>query len=79
MTVFTMGVQDERLNNGKETIIPSFWGGKVVDRETSIRNALQSGRKWPSAVDLKEAQFIDDYAHVAIEKQTPVGESNGTR
>jgi len=53
-TIFTMGVQDERLNNGKETIIPSFWSGKVVDRETSIQNALRSGKKWPSALRSKQ-------------------------
>lgn len=74
MTIYTMGVQDERLNNGRQTTIPSFWDGKVVDRETSIKNALASGRKWPSADSVEEAQFIDDYAHVAIRKQRPVGE-----
>jgi len=74
MTVFTIGVQDERLNNGRETTIPSFWNGKPRDRETSIRNALASGRKWPSGDSVEEADFIDKYAHVAIEKQRPVGE-----
>jgi len=68
-TVFTIGVQDERLNNSRETIIPSFWDGQVEDRETSIKNALASGRKWPSASSVKEANDIDKYAHVAIVKQ----------
>ena len=79
MTIFTISVQDERLNGGRETIIPSFWNGKVeTDRETNIKNALQSGRKWPSGFNIKEAQDLDDYAHIAIRKQT-VGENNATR
>ena len=83
-TVFTIGVQDPRLNNGRQTVIPSFWNGETIqDRETNIQNALASGRKWPSATPdaagIKEAQFIDDYAHVVLEKQTPVGESNDRR
>lgn len=77
-TVFTQGVQDSRLNNGRETTIPLFWNGKVEDTETSILNAVASGRKWPSATPdaagIEETQFIDDYAHVMIEQQTPAGE-----
>ena len=82
-TIVTMGVQDERLNGGKETIIPTLWGGKPTDIETSIQNALQSGKKWPSALPdehgMEEIDWIDKYAHIAIEKQTPVGENNAER
>ncbi len=77
-TIRTAGIQDERLNEGRETVIPTFWKGRLFDiripeeREQVVQFALQSGRKWPSADkdNLHEANVIDEFAHQAIRKQT---------
>lgn len=76
-TIVTAGVQDERLNGGRETVIPTLWEGKIYDlrmpeeRETVIQFALASGKKWPSADpgNLLEANIIDEFAHQTIRKQ----------
>ncbi len=79
-TIVTAGVQDERLNNGRETIIPTLWKGKIYDlrvpkeRETVIQFAVQSGREWPSASDLAESEQINSIAKSFINKQVPTGE-----
>jgi len=79
-TIVTSGVQDERLNNGRETIIPTLWEGKIYDmhdpeqRETVIQFALKSGREWPSGSDLAEAAQINAITKGFINKQVPTGE-----
>lgn len=66
-------MSDERLNGGKETILPSMWFGKKLDatkdREKIIVNALQSGKKWPSADTVPEALFLEEQTHKLMEKQ----------
>lgn len=57
-------VSDERLNGGRETIIPLFWGGKKpLSHKEAIKRAIASGKKWPSADTVGEAQMLDDFAH----------------
>jgi len=79
-TIVTGGVQDERLNNGRETIIPTLWEGKIYnlqvseERETAVQFALRSGKTWPSASDLAEAAQINSIAKGFINKQVPAGE-----
>jgi len=66
-------MSDKRLNDGKETLVPSMWFGKKLDakkdREKIIANALQSGKKWPSADSVPEAMFLEQQAHKLMEKQ----------
>ena len=66
-------MSDKRLNGGRETILPSMWFGKKLDakkdREKIIVNALQSGKKWPSADSVPEAMFLEQQTHKLIEKQ----------
>jgi len=68
-TVFTIGVQDKRLNDGRETIIPKFWNGKEVSHKEAVEFALQSGKTWPSGDSIEEAHAVDQYAHSFINKQ----------
>ena len=69
-------ISDERLNDGKEPIVPSMWFGKKLDprkdREAIVSNALQSGKKWPSADTVAEAQVLEQQVHKLMEQQ--VGE-----
>jgi hypothetical protein len=52
------------LNGGRETIIPLFWGGKKpLSHKEAIKRAIASGKKWPSADTVGEAQMLDDFAH----------------
>lgn len=48
-------VTDPKLNEGRPTNIPSMWGGKEVDQNTAITNALKSGKQWPSFKSIDEA------------------------
>ena len=56
-------ISDERLNNGRETVIPLLWDGKQVSHKEAIKRALKSGKKWPSADTVGEAHALDLFAH----------------
>jgi hypothetical protein len=56
-------VSDERLNNGRETVIPLLWEGKQVSHKKAVELALKSGKKWPSADTVGEAHMLDEFAH----------------
>lgn len=79
-TIVTAGVQDRRLNEGRETVIPTLWNGRIYDlrvpeeREQVIQFALQSGRKWPSGDSVAEGETLNIFAKSVINKQTPAGE-----
>ena len=47
-TEVSITITDPRLNNGKPTNIPSLWGGKEVDEDTAVKNALKSGKNYQS-------------------------------
>ena len=44
----TVGGMIEEIN-GVQTLIPSIWDGKQVDRQTAIDNAINSGVNWQKA------------------------------
>ena len=54
-TEVSITVTDPRLNEGKPTNIPSLWGGKEVDEETAVKNAIKSGNKYKSFDSINEA------------------------
>lgn len=54
-TEVSITVTDPRLNGGKPTNIPSLWGGKEVDQNTAIKNAINSGNKYQSFSTIDEA------------------------
>ena len=41
-------VEDERLNEGRPTLIPFVYDGKVVKAKEAVARALESGRVWPA-------------------------------
>lgn len=41
-------VQDERLNQGRPTLIPWQWEGRIIeDQEEAVQRAVDSGIRWP--------------------------------
>jgi len=47
-SIRSMSVEDERLNAGKPTLIPSIWDGKELDPAAASDRAVESGTKWPA-------------------------------
>ena len=47
-TVRSASVQDERLNNGQPTLIPTIWDGKELDPREAIKKAIASKEQWPA-------------------------------
>ncbi len=68
MTVFSTIVSAKELNDGRETVIPLFWNGKIRSHKEAIDLAIQSNKVWPSATTVDEADFIDKFAHVMMDK-----------
>lgn len=48
-------VEDPRLNNGKPTLIPFLWDGKVLSPREATDRAVASGVKWPEFNTNEEA------------------------
>lgn len=55
-TEVTITVQDEKLNGGKPTNIPSLWGGKEVSREEAVDLAVNSGNNYVGFDSIREAE-----------------------
>lgn len=48
-SVLSGSVEDERLNDGRPTLIPFLWEGKILDKPgEAVERAIASGAKWPS-------------------------------
>jgi hypothetical protein len=45
-TEISVTVTDPRLNGGLPTNIPSLWGGRQLDEDEAVREALASGRRF---------------------------------
>lgn len=54
-TEVSITVTDPRLNGGKPTNIPSLWGGKEVDEDTAVKNAIASGKTYQSFGSVDQA------------------------
>lgn len=54
-TEVSITVTNPKLNGGKPTNIPSLWGGKEVDENTAVENALATGKKYESFPTIPEA------------------------
>lgn len=68
-TLFSTVISDKRLNEGRETVIPLFWNGKIRSHKEAIKLAVESNKAWPSATTVDEAEFIDKFAHVMMDKR----------
>lgn len=57
-SVLSGSVQDERLNNGRPTLIPFLYEGKVVDGAEAVKRALASKQVWPAFDTNEEATIV---------------------
>jgi hypothetical protein len=55
MSEVSITVTDPRLNKGKPTNIPSLWGGKIVDEDVAVTNALKTKKEYRSFESIDEA------------------------
>jgi len=60
--------------DGREVLIPTLWDGQVVDTETAIKNAINSGVAWDSAEPTDEGRALlqkkDDIYHMNFDPST---------
>jgi hypothetical protein len=54
-TMLTATVEDERLNDGQPTNIPTVWDGKALSPEEAIEKAAASARKFPAFTSVADA------------------------
>lgn len=54
-TEVSITVTNPKLNGGKPTNIPSLWGGKEVDEDTAVANALSSGKTYQAFESVDQA------------------------
>ena len=67
-TILSGSVEDERLNGGKPTVIPTVYGGKQLDWPEAIDRAVKSGIQWPSADTEDEATRISKEASAQMDQ-----------
>tara|TARA_R110000824_G_C14712585_1_gene624044 strand:- start:46 stop:429 length:384 start_codon:yes stop_codon:yes gene_type:complete len=59
-TVYTIQVEID----GKPTLIPTVWDGKIIDDEKeATRRAIASGKKWPQRKTHAELRQFDQEIH----------------
>ena len=52
--------------NGRPTLIPSVWDGKIVSDQEAVARAKASGQIWPTANTHKELRAYDEKLHENI-------------
>ena len=62
-------VNRKEINDGRASIIPSFWNGEKVSDEESERLAIESGKTWPSSDTVRGALRLETYIHDIMEQQ----------
>jgi hypothetical protein len=62
-TVVTIQVEDKNLNDGKPTLIPTVYDGKIISEKEAIKRAIDSGEKWTSADTHAELREYDIMLH----------------
>ena len=58
-TVFTVQVD----LNGKPTLIPTVWEGRILPEEEAAQRAMESGIQWPTARSHEELRNYDIELH----------------
>jgi hypothetical protein len=76
-TEVSVTVTDPRLNGGRPTNIPSLWGGKEVDEDTAVSNALKAGRKYDSFDTVDDAVSAARARSAAGGANAPVKKAKG--
>lgn len=72
-SIFSISVSSNQLNNGRETVIPTVYDGKIVSEKEAIERAVESGIQWPSADTVEEATEISKEASDAMAQFDEVG------
>ena len=63
-------VEDARLNDGKPTLIPFLYKGRIVEPQEAVELALQSGRVWPAFKTNDEATAASVKISSSLGKKT---------
>lgn len=58
-TVYTMQVDID----GRPTLIPSVWDGKILSDDEAVDRAMASGVQWPTADTPEELNAYDEKLH----------------
>ncbi len=76
-SVFTIQVDKiKKLNNGKPTLIPTVYDGKIVSEKEAIKKAIDSGKKWTSADTHKQLREYDKKLHKQMSPELAKGTFN---
>lgn len=72
--ILSGSVNDDRLNEGKPTVIPFVYDGKRVSLDEAIERAISSGIQWPFAGSISEATKISKAASKAMDTYVGIKE-----
>ncbi len=67
-SIFSISVSTDQLNDGRETVIPTVYDGKIVSNKEAIARAVESGIEFPSADTAEEATEISKAASAAMDQ-----------
>ena len=57
--------------DGKPTLIPTVWDGKILTPKEAIKKALETGIKWPTAKTHEDLRKYDIELHRKMEQAEP--------
>ena len=63
--------------DGKPTLIPTVWDGKIVSNDEAARRAIESGVQWPTAKTHEELRKFDQEIHKSFEADLKALPSSG--
>jgi len=69
-TVYSRQVNHPDLNDGKPTLIPSVWDGKILNEDAAVRRAIDSKRKWTTRDTHEELRALDIMLHQDMRPDT---------
>jgi hypothetical protein len=69
-TVYSRQVNHPDLNDGKPTLIPSVWDGKILNEREAIKKAIASGRDWTWRDTHDELRELDIKLHEEMSPHT---------
>ncbi len=70
-TVRSGSIEDERINEGRPTLIPFQWDGEILDQEKATERALASGKQWPAYRSNEEATRDSRYLSASMSAPSP--------
>lgn len=69
LTTFMGAISDI---DGKPTIHPTFFDGKVISPQEGARRAVASGIKWPQYKSVKQAEFAEEKIHAIMARDAAI-------